>query len=94
VDRWQLAALFDVHPDRIPAWLHEGLDVARVRRGGPGRPALYDVRRAERWLAERTAAALSISNSRARRSTSWRVTKSLGPTLPRHPAAEPLVTWT
>jgi hypothetical protein len=50
VTRWHLAALFRVHAATVNLWQHEGLDAARVDRGGPGRPATYDGARAVAWF--------------------------------------------
>src|SRR5215469_12013034 len=55
VDRWALARTFDVHPGTVALWRREGLDVALIHPGGPGKPAMFDGRVAIRWFNNRKA---------------------------------------
>jgi len=50
VDRFTLAKAFNVHPGSVAVWLREGLSVALVEPGAPGRPALFDGAVALAWL--------------------------------------------
>lgn len=51
LDRWQLAQIFHAHASTIGGpWCREGLAVAVVEPGGPGRPARYDAKRAIEWF--------------------------------------------
>ena len=56
VDRWALARAFNVNPSTIIPWLREGLSAARVRRGAPQTPALFDGAKAVHWFNTAKAA--------------------------------------
>lgn len=71
VDRWALARAFGVSPSTITPWHREGLSAARVRQGGPQRPAVYDARAAVGWFnahkatGQRAWAPVSLDDLRA-----------------------------
>ena len=54
VDRRTLAALFDVSARAVTAWEAAGLP---ARRAGRGRPTMFDVGTAYRWIRDRQLAA-------------------------------------
>jgi phage terminase Nu1 subunit (DNA packaging protein) len=55
VTRREVAAALDVHMGTVTLWERGGLPIAK--RGGRGRPSLYDPTVVQHWLAERDGAA-------------------------------------
>ncbi len=69
VTRREVAQQHGVKPMQVHRWVQDGAPVAR--RGGPGRPALYDPIAVARWKAARDGAAerqmVSVTQARVER---------------------------